>query len=227
MDAAELEGNYVIVCAGDELDATLRTVFLGVFAPGVARNSMQPDRRLDLLGGDLYAYTHGAHTCVVDNNALFLPVISLTPLLGSPAREGLLDDFLHPPSGVNVYDAVRRGALTPQLYLACADARADYPQVTAAAACAHALRIMVHSHLIGRTSCDGGTGGDARRATLLAVHRHLRGGHEDVTITALKSSRTSSYPVSAVRAALNYQPPTARLNQLRDLATVFLTNHLD
>lgn len=195
-----LPGNYVIVCDDGQ---PRRTVFLGVFGEGVSRNSLAPDERLVMLADHLAPPAAGGS--IVDDNALFLPVLALTPLLGNSVRPGLWDDYLHP----NPYDAPLDVAVNKQLSRL-------YGFVYA-----QALRIAMHSHIVGRASGDAGTGGDARRKTLLQAYEALQadaGANLAVgRAPARRPGDAPQYPVAEVRTALNTQPDTARLTELHAL----------
>lgn len=190
-----MPGNYVIVC--DQGDGPARrTVFLGVFGDGVTRNSLAPDKRVSLLADHLTP-TGGV---IVDDNALFLPVLALTPLLGNSVRPGLWEDYLHP----NAFDPPMAVSINQQLTRLYGFTYAQ------------ALRIVMHTHIVGRASGDSGTGGDARRKTLVQAYEALLAGAQTELSTGTRK-REGSYPVDAVRTALNTQPDAARLNELHTL----------
>ena len=192
----------MIVCDDGE-GAARRTVFLGVFGDRVARNSLAPDERLAMLADHLSPTAGGE---IVDDNALFLPVLALTPLLGNSVRAGLWTDYLH----ASPYDQPMDMAINKQLTLLIG---ATYLQ---------ALRIVMHSHIVGRASGDSGTGGDARRKTLLLAYEALLAGTQTEVGVARPGRKAAAYPVGEVRTALNSQPDAARLNDLHSLLRLTL-----
>lgn len=196
----------MIVC--EDVVQGRRTVFLGVFGEGVTRNSLDPDKRLALLADHLSPPAGGV---IVDNNALFLPVLALTPLLGNSVRPGLWEDYVH---GDHVMPELINGQLV--LLQGYALPNPAYAQ---------ALHIVMHTHIVGRASGDSGTGGDARRKTLLQAYEALKARQAvDLPVASKKkdSGGDAVYPVAAIRTALNYQPDAVRLNQLQTLLDAVL-----
>lgn len=198
---AGLCGSYVVVCTEDERRRPDRTVFVGVFGDGVSRNTLDPAQRLGILPENLYPNPYGI---VDDANAVFLPVLALTPLLGNDERQCTLADFLQAPP---VPD--------PACYVSTQLVAVD-------ASYRSALRAMLYSHGIGITPGDAGNGGLDRRKLVLSAYDALVGGfHLQLKTKQHKkrardgSAAASVYPVATVRSALNYQPPEPRLAELR------------